>query len=268
MRLISLNVAIFEDNNKLVERFLVEQNADILCLQEVTRAIDGSANPEYISKNPIDFATKNLKYEFYNPITILKDFQVNNFHKKESFSFDFGGFIEMGNYMRTRFEIIKKEHLYVKNAGNIKITDWKNWPKCFSTGVQVADLKLHQSKMLRVINYHGIWTKEKVGNPETLKACKKILSLAKRVNYPTIVAGDFNLFPNTPSMQVFYKDFISLVDKYGVITTRPQDNELSDLKRNVVDYILVSKDIAVKSFKIPDSNISDHLPLILDFDLR
>jgi endonuclease/exonuclease/phosphatase family metal-dependent hydrolase len=268
MRLLSLNTAIFEANNEPVKDFLIKQKADILCLQEVTKPIDKSANREFISKTSIDCATENLKYEFFNPITILKDFQVNNFHKKKSFSFDFGGFIEMGNYMRTKFEIIKKEHQYVKNTGNIKTTDWKNWPKCFSTGVQIADLRLPQSKMLRVINYHGIWTKEKVGNPETLKACKKILSLAKGANYPTIIAGDFNLFPDTPSMKIFYKDFISLVDEFSIITTRPQNNELSNLDRNVVDYILVSKDITVKSFNVPDLNISDHLPLVLDFDLR
>jgi endonuclease/exonuclease/phosphatase family metal-dependent hydrolase len=268
MRLVSLNVAIFEANNELVKKFLAEQNADILCLQEVTKAIDESANPDYISKTPIDNATKSLEYEFYNPITILKDFQVNNFHKKENFTFDFGGFIEMGNYIRTMFEIVNKEHIYVKNTGNIKITDWKNWPKCFSTGVQIVDLKLPKSKTLRVINYHGIWTKEKVGNAETLEACRKILDLAKEVNCPTIIAGDFNLFPDTLSMQVFYKDFASLVDKYSIHTTRPKNNELSNLKRNVVDYIMVSKDISIDSFKVKDSNVSDHLPLVLDFNLR
>jgi endonuclease/exonuclease/phosphatase family metal-dependent hydrolase len=267
MQLLSLNVAIFEANNEPVSKFLTKQNADILCLQEVTKKIDNSANPDYISKSPIDEATKNLKYEFYNPITMLKDFQVNNFHKKENFEFDFGGFIEMGNYIRTGFTIVNKEHIYLKNTGNIKITDWKNWPKCFSTGVQIVDLKLPKSKMLRVINYHGIWTKEKVGNIETLNACRKILSLAKEVNYPTIIAGDFNLFPDSPSMQVFYKDFISLVDKHNIVTTRPNNNELSHLERNVVDYVLVSKGIKINSFKVLDSDVSDHLPLVLDFEI-
>jgi endonuclease/exonuclease/phosphatase family metal-dependent hydrolase len=267
MRLLSLNVAIFEPNNEVIEKFLLKQNADILCLQEVTKAIDLSANPEFVSKPQIDRAAKNLKYEFYNPITILKDFQVNNFHKKENFTFDFGGFIEMGNYVKTKFEISKKEHLYVKKSGNIKITDWQKWPKCFSTGVQIVDLKLPKSKMLRVINYHGIWTKEKVGNIETLNACRKILSLAKEIEYPTIIAGDFNLFPDSPSMQVFYKDFISLVDKHNIVTTRPNSNELSHLERNVVDYILVSKNIKINSFEVLDSDVSDHLPLVLDFDI-
>jgi endonuclease/exonuclease/phosphatase family metal-dependent hydrolase len=267
MKLLSLNVAIFEANNKLLEKLLLKQNADILCLQEVTKKIDKTANSDYISKNPIDSVTKNLKHEFYNPIITLKYFQVKNFHKKEFFNFDFGGFIKMGNYIKTKFEIVKKEHIYIKKTGNLKITDWKNWPRIFSTGLQIVDLKLSKSKMLRVINYHGIWTKEKIGNNETLNACKKILALAKETNCSTIIAGDFNLFPNTPSMKVFYKDFISLVDKHNIPTTRPPSNELSHLERNVIDYILVSKNIKINSFEVMDSKVSDHLPLILNFEI-
>ncbi len=128
-------------------------------------------------------------------------------------------------------------------------------------------MELPKSKKLRVLNYHGIWTKEKVGNAETLKACRKILNLAREVSYPAIIVGDFNLFPDTPSMQIFYKHFINLVDMYNISTTRPASNELSNLKRNVVDYILVSKDIKVNSFAVLDSDVSDHFPLILDFEI-
>jgi endonuclease/exonuclease/phosphatase family metal-dependent hydrolase len=267
MKLLSLNVAIFEANNRLVEKLLLKQDADILCLQEVTRAIDKSTNPDYVSKKPIDSVTKDLKFELYNPITIMKDFLGKNFHKKDTYVFDFEGFVEMGNYIKSRFEIVKKEHIYLKKTKSIKITDWNNWPKDFATGVQIVDLQFPNSKKLRVLNYHGIWTKEKTGNEETLNACKRILELAKEVNYPTIIAGDFNLFPNTASMRVFYNDFVSLIDKHNISTTRPKSNELSHLRRNVVDYILVSKDLKINSFEVMDTNISDHLPLILDFDL-
>jgi endonuclease/exonuclease/phosphatase family metal-dependent hydrolase len=267
MKLLSLNIAVFEANNRLVEKLLSEKGTDILCLQEVTKAIDKSANPNYVSKKLIDITTKDLKFKLYNPITIMKDFHGKNFHKKDAYDFDFGGFIEMGNYIKSRFKILKKEHIYLKKTKSIKITDWNNWPKDFSTGVQIVDLKLPESKMLRVINYHGIWTKEKLGNEETLKACRKILELAKKISCPTIIAGDFNLFPNTASMRIFYKDFVSLVDKHNISTTRPKSNELSHLERNVVDYILVSKDIEINSFEVMDSDISDHLPLILDFNL-
>jgi len=68
-------------------------------------------------------------------------------------------------------------------------------------------------------------------------------------------------------MKVFKDDFMSLVDKYNISTTRPKSNELSNLKRNVVDYIFVSNQIKVNSFEVLNTDISDHLPLSLDFDL-
>lgn len=265
MRLLSLNIALFETNNKLVSEFLSKQNTDIICLQEVAERIDSSVDPAYISKDSIDRATKDLKYSFFTPTWIIKDFYQKNFHQKENFEFDFGGFIKSGNYLKSRFKIIKKSSVFVQQNTQIKVTDWSKWPKEQSQAVQVVDLELLSSKKLRVLNYHGIWTKEKIGNKETLEACKKINQLATEVNYPTIIVGDFNLFPDTLSMKVFDK-FISLVNEYNIQTTRPKTNELSYLRRNVIDYILVSKDIKVNSFEVLDSNASDHLPLILDFE--
>lgn len=90
--------------------------------------------------------------------------------------------------------------------------------------------------------------------------------LLSLVNYPVIITGDFNLFPDTESMTVF-KDFISLVDEYNIKTTRPKSNELSHLDRNLIDYILVSKGVKINSFQVLDSDVSDHLSLVLDFDI-
>lgn len=267
MRILSLNVALFEANNDSLSRFLSEQNPDILCLQEVSKKVDLSVNPDFISKSAIDGATKNLKHSFFSQNLILKDCHLINFHQKASFDFNFGGYLETGNYLKSSCEIIRKFNVFVKKYTETKVIDWEKWPNSQSKAVQIVDLQLPNSKKLRVLNYHGIWTKEKVGNDETLKACRKILAFAREVNYPAIIAGDFNLFPDTPSMEIFYNDFISLVDEYNISTTRPKSNELSHLKRNVVDYILVSKDVKINTFEVLDSDISDHLPLLLDFEI-
>lgn len=266
MRIISLNVALFETNNEKLYKFLLKQNPDIVCLQEVATSTDPLINKDYLSKDFIDKATKRLKYSVFNPAWLSHDFHQKNFHQKEDYFIDFGGWIESGIYIKTKFKITKALNTFLKNKFE-KMTDWAIWPKNEAKSVQVADLQLPNSKKLRILNYHGIWTKEKIGNYETLEACKKINNLAKEVAYPVIIAGDFNLFPNTKSMNVFENSFISLVDKYSIQTTRPQSNELSNLQRNVVDFILISKGVKVKAFEVLDSDVSDHLPLILDFDI-
>lgn len=265
MLLLSLNVALFESNNDKLYQFLLNQKADIICLQEVAEKIDPDVNPAYLSRDPIDKATLNLPYSFFGPTWIIKDFHRKNFHKRDSFDFEFGGFLTSGNLMKSKFQMIKTTNVFIKYK-RLKFTDWSTWPQKQPKAVQVVDLELPNSQKLRVLNYHGIWTKEKIGNEETLAACKKINKLAKEVDYPAIIVGDFNLFPDTESMRVF-ADFRSLVDEYQIQTTRPQSNELSHLERNVVDFILISKGVKVTSFAVLNSDVSDHLPLVLDFEL-
>lgn len=263
MKILSLNVALFETNNAKLSKFLTDQKLDIICLQEVASSFSKTIKEDFLSKDCIDQATTKLKYSFFAPTWEVKDFHQKKFHQKEVFSFDFGGFLKSGNYIKSKFKILKKANIFFGNK-NIKVTDWSTWPQIQSKAIQLVDLLLPNSKKLRVLNYHGIWTKEKIGNKETLAACQKINELAIEVDFPSIIVGDFNLFPDTESMKVF-KDFTSLVDQHNIQTTRPKSNELSHLKRNVVDYIFVSKGVKINSFEVLDTDVSDHLPLILDF---
>jgi endonuclease/exonuclease/phosphatase family metal-dependent hydrolase len=265
MRLLSLNVALFETNNSALSDFLLQQKPDILCLQEVTKRLDDSTNEAYISKNAIDHASSNLSFSFFAPTMIIRDFSQKNFHQKENFFLDFGGSMEFGNYVKSKFEISKAINVFLQNQLTY-VTDWSNWPDEDYRAVQVVDLVIGNEK-LRILNYHGIWTKDKQGNQKALSACQKICNLAKEVDYPSIITGDFNLFPNTESISLFNKDFVNLVEKFEIKSTRPATNELSNLERNVVDYIFVSKEITVNSLAVIDNTISDHLPLILDFNI-
>lgn len=266
MRLITLNVALFEKNNDKLFRFLSMQNADIICLQEVTVKVDKTTDPEFISKDTIDNVASNLVFSSFAPAWVIKDFRMKNFHKQAVFYFDFKGFLEFGSYVKSKFKILKTSTVFVQE--NLKtITNWDNFMNNDPRLVQVIDLELPEAKKLRILNYHGIWTQDKQGNRNTLDACVKIKELALEVAYPVIITGDFNLFPDTESMKILNESFISLVDKYGISTTRPDSNELSNLKRNVVDYIFITDQINVNSFNVLNVDVSDHFPLVLDFDL-
>lgn len=265
MKLISLNVALFEKNNDKLNDFLSKEDADILCLQEVTKKVDSDVNKDFITKDTIDQTTPNLNESFYGPIWVLSKFEMGNFHGKDYFSFDLGGKAEFGNYIKTKYKILKAQNIFVQNHFTY-ITDWSNWPNEDYRGVNVVDLEI-DGKKLRVLTYHGIWSKDKMGTELTLEACTKIKNIALEVSYPSIITGDFNLFPDTKSMKVFDGKFTNLCNKFDIKTTRPQSNELSSKTRNVVDYILVSEGVKVNDFKVIDSDVSDHLPLILEFEI-
>lgn len=162
------------------------------------------------------------------------------------------------------FPIIKGQNVFVQNSFTY-VTDWSKWPEEDYRAVQVADFQLKNTK-LRVLNYHGIWSKDKQGTSRTIEACKKINELANDINYPSIICGDFNLFPDTSSMKAF-NNHTNLLNKYDIQTTRPESNELNKKHRNVVDYILVSDSVKIQNFQVINTDISDHLPLVLEFEI-
>lgn len=264
MKLISLNVALFETNNSKIAKFLNNEHLDIACFQEVTRRLDKNVSKEYLSKDVIDKGTSKLEYGFFGPVCVYEKISAKNFHGQENFFFDLKGKLELGNYLRSRYEIKKAQNIFLDGEYSNDLSKDK-WPDEQHRAMSVVDLIL-ANKLLRIINYHGIWTRDKKGNNKTLKACRRILYAAKEFQRDVIICGDFNLFPDTPSMKLFNDDFISLVNKYKIDSTRPTSNELNG-SRNVVDYILISKSIKVNDFKVVDNDISDHLPLVLDFDL-
>jgi endonuclease/exonuclease/phosphatase family metal-dependent hydrolase len=265
MKLLTLNVAVFEANNSKLIKFLKEENPDIGCFQEVTRGLDEYADKDYISKDTIDSGTPNLKYRFFGPTTVFGEVDMKEFHGKREFHFDPKGTLEMGNYTKSKYRITNARCTFLDGEFSLK-PDEDRWPDEQQRAIVVTDMNVGGGQELRVINYHGIWTRDKKGNDRTYQACKKMLNFVAKEKR-TIICGDFNLFPETPSIRIFEKDFVSLVNLFKVKSTRPFTNELSGSERNVVDYIFVDRDIKVNSFGTVDNDVSDHLPLVLDFAL-
>ena len=85
---------------------------------------------------------------------------------------------------------------------------------------------------------------------------------------PTILAGDFNLAPDTESVAIVNKQLTNLISKYNIKYSRPDFADRVDRGLNVVDYVFVNNKIKVNDFKVIDTHISDHLPLVLDFDIK
>jgi len=266
MKLLCLNVALFEANNDLLHTFISEQNPDFICLQEITRALQKTVKKDYITKEVIDQATPQLDFFFYGPNSVMGNFEQKNFHGKDIYRFEFGGLMEFGNYTKSRYIIVKAQNVFVQNCFTYSI-DQSKWPDEDYRAVLVTDHVIN-GKKLRILNYHGVWTRNKMGTEKSMTANNIIKKLALQAEGEVIICGDFNLFPDTPSMKMFEGDFISLGDTYNIKTTRPPSNELhAESKRNVVDYIWVSKGIKVEDFQVVESNVSDHLPLVLNFGL-
>lgn len=75
--------------------------------------------------------------------------------------------------------------------------------------------------------------------------------------------GDFNLDPDTKSLKILERNLKNLIKEYKISTTR---SSLYARQHKFADYVLVSPGIKVINFQVPDIAISDHLPMILEFN--
>ena len=132
-----------------------------------------------------------------------------------------------------------------------------------------------KGKKLSLGNIHGISPPgNKLDTDVRLKQSEKIINFFADKDKPKIVGGDFNLLPNTESVSMFEKaGYRNLIKDFDIKNTRnklswEQFNRQPDfVKQYFADYVFVSPEIKVKKFDVPYMEISDHLPLILDFEV-
>ncbi len=115
-----------------------------------------------------------------------------------------------------------------------------------------------------ITNIHGLWQGSiKTDTEAKLEQSKKIIELTESISGKKIICGDFNLLPDTQSIQMFSNKYRDLIQEYKIDSTR---SALYTKSLRYSDYVFTDKDIIVKSFSVPDMEISDHLPLFLDFE--
>jgi len=259
MKLLNLNISIKLDNTKKVLELIKKENADICTFQEAMNAIEDSCYDVFKSKNDIVELNK-YKYNEFAPLFVANGVTKNNIVVR-----DFGGKAEQGSLIVSNYKI--KEHYnefyyndyrYEYDATCFREKDW-----CRS--IQNVILEI-EGKELQIINVHGIWSKDKLGDDRTIKQSKFILSKI-RENLPVIIVGDFNLLPNSESINLLNNRLTNLINKYNIKSTRPIFDDGLDKGNIVCDYIFVNDKVKVNDFKVLNVNLSDHLPLLLDFTI-
>jgi hypothetical protein len=121
-----------------------------------------------------------------------------------------------------------------------------------------------------IVNVHGIAVWPKADTPERLDQSRRIRAFTDAANVPAIICGDLNLFPDTESVRMLAKDMRDLTAEYAIPTTRSDFHMGKSFKsgspiESTSDYCFVSPGITVRSFSVPNVEVSDHLPLILEF---
>ena len=91
---------------------------------------------------------------------------------------------------------------------------------------------------------------------------QELYSIVKDVKKPVIVAGDFNSLRGDRELQLFLAA-TGLKNANG----QGKPSHPSRCPRRQIDYIFCSSEIRATGFQVPSVRLSDHMPLICDFEI-
>ena len=89
-----------------------------------------------------------------------------------------------------------------------------------------------------------------------------LYSMVKNVEKPVIVAGDFNVLRGDRELQLFLA-----ATGLKNANSNGQPSHPSRAPRRQLDYILHSAQIRISGFQIPQIKLSDHTPLVCEFEI-
>lgn len=99
---------------------------------------------------------------------------------------------------------------------------------------------------------------------ERLSQVCKISSFSVQLGQPLIITGDFNEKPNEPGVTLLKESWIKHNFSTPQGTLRISDQEIGP----EIDMIFTSPDLVLKSLKVCENELSDHLPVIAELELN
>lgn len=260
MKLVSFNIwggTIYDPLMDYLKQ--LSANTDIFCFQEVFSALPGAPK---VSAGGRLFLFDELS-------NLLKDF--NGFFDPRSSGFDFNnqnlGFPfshGLAMFVRKNLSVVNYRSEIVEQTEGI-VDPVEGWTKAQVLTVENGGQKLS------VINFHGV--AQPGGKLDTLQRIKHLKRLQliwdSLGDSAKILCGDFNMLPDIESIKMLESRSKNLIKEFNIQNTR---NELSwrkypDSRQTFADFTFVSPELKVRAFEVPYNEVSDHLPMILQFDI-
>jgi len=249
MKIITLNTWGNKAGSHLINDFYKKYiDTDVFCLQEVWDGGDDFHEVLPDAAKPKDIRSRQLSElkETLNNHEIL-------FHPTHS------NWFGPALCIKKEIPIIENGDIFVHKERGFIPTDHFGR---LARNIQYAKLKVH-NKELTIINFHGLWNGNgKDDTDERLKQSQSILDFIKTISGDFVLAGDFNLQPDSKSLKMFEEIGLrNLIKDFGITSTRT-----SYYKKPIkyADYIFLSPGFKVKEFKVLPEEVSDHTALYLE----
>jgi len=250
MKIITLNAWGGRVTEPLKEFLLQNQDVDIFCLQEIFHNAEDKEISELLSGD-----TKNLVRDLYQTTQGL--LPTHNSFFTPVFEDYYG------------LAIFIKKNIVLKDNGEVLLYENRNFPdlkdpdKDHTRKMQWIRFTQNGSEYC-VMNIHGHWDiSGKLDTNNRILQSNRVRLFTEKLprDIKKIMCGDFNLRPETKSMDILEEGMINLIKTNNVISTRTSLYKKED---RLADYILISPNIKPKDFKVVSNGVSDHSALFLE----
>lgn len=230
-------------------RFLQAENPDILATQETYNAVGKEWAPRMQS---VELIKQAVGFSYASFAATRREQQ------------DMGP-VENGNAVFSRFPIIDGgsrffdmpyDPQYVERPGNYLYVP-RNMQRV------VVDC---EGTQLQVANVHGIWGEDGHDNERRLAMADTIIEEIQNKS-PLILVGDFNMQEGIKSVQKIEKHVKSVFKGELKSTFNMRRKSKPGYTTAIVDMVFVTPDIQVISHYMPNIDVSDHMPLVVEVEI-
>ncbi len=254
MKLLSMNIWCGKQYDTLMKYIASQaEDTDVFCFQEV---LDTPTN------NPV--TPRGFRANLFQELSRLLPHHTGYFSPEQD-GCDANGTVDFpitfGKAMFIRkglaVEEIGDEFIYRERNSR---TDDDN--TTFPANLQYAVVQ-YEGVTYTLAHLHGLWTPiGKIDTEDRIKQSEKTKAFLNQAKGKIIVAGDFNLLPDTKSLAMIGEGLVDLIKEHKIKSTR---SALYGKLEQFADYTFVSPDVKILKFEVPYTEASDHLPMVLDF---
>lgn len=170
-------------------------------------------------------------------------------------------------YKKSVFDLKSAETFWLSETPDVVSLGWD--ADCKRVCTRANLINLEDGKEYCYYNTHL----DHVGPNAQLNGIKLINeSMKKYAEYPMILTGDFNVFPDSEVYaEVFLKDTRIASGFTGKCSTYHGYGHYTDEEDVIIDYCFVSENLTVKSYqvatdKVDGKYVSDHYPVIAEIE--
>ncbi len=231
-------------------RFLSEHDYDIICLQEAVWCENAPAHLGHFVDTVEDLkGASGLEYD-----ARVSNWGIDLLGGKAT--------MEQGNVILSRFPIASVETKLIN--GKYRCATNFNIKNGTADDQGYFALKIKLENGLTVLNYHGYWLPDPIGDETTVECMRKAADMIRDEKGPVVMCGDLNVETVSPAMREL--DFLK--DLTVETGTKQTLMNLKFVKDVACDHILINDGIEWSNFEVHKELVSDHAAVSVELEYK